>query len=351
LLLERGDLSLVTLGTAHLLLITGERGLHLCILAGVLLDELRLKADDGADGGGGGTPGGIEVNLLHLLNKGVNPLLLLGLPGLLFSLLATLAAVNAGSEVALAVLEKGLLNGRARLGGGPGPPGVTLTLKLPLRPVSLLHLPKILDRVLFLLQEGDVLGSLVLLSKLGLREIADVIRHLLPGLEDLLHQPLHHGEDVDEVRTLDLVRLQAVGTLQPGQRLDDLFRQGATRRKDIVKEIRSAEGKQCHSHLLTDGGVFNEDDINIHIDSTVGETPSKASDNPVEGGQGADTSAEVSGGQKKLNDFSILDLPEEEENEQEETDRQAERDKTRQDKTRQDKTRQDKTRQDKTRLD
>jgi len=60
------------------------------------------------------------------------------------------------------------------------------------------------------------------------RTIALLDLHLLPGLERLLYQPLHYGEDAHVVQALDLVRLEAQRASQLWERRHDLFRQRAT---------------------------------------------------------------------------------------------------------------------------
>ena len=59
--------------------------------------------------------------------------------------------------------------------------------------------------------------------ELGLREGSDVVSHLLPGCYGQLHQPLHHGVDVDEVQPLDLMGLQTVGTFHARKDRHDLL--------------------------------------------------------------------------------------------------------------------------------
>jgi hypothetical protein len=129
--------------------------------------------------------------------------------------------------------------------------------------------------------EELVLGGLAKLAELKERASADFLRHLLARLERLLHQPLHttqhatsakrkrkkerkkerkkkkerekekerkkernrkkvwgergkeynrdldHGVDVDKVQTLDLMRLETMGALEPGKRRHNLLRQRA----------------------------------------------------------------------------------------------------------------------------
>lgn len=60
--------------------------------------------------------------------------------------------------------------------------------------------------------------------ELGLREGADVVSHLLARGDGQLHQPLDDRIDVDEVQTLDLVGLQAMGTLHARQHSNNLLR-------------------------------------------------------------------------------------------------------------------------------
>ena len=62
--------------------------------------------------------------------------------------------------------------------------------------------------------------------ELGFREGSDVVPHLLPGCYGELYQPLDHRVDVDEVETLDLMGLQTMRTLHPGEDSHNLFRQG-----------------------------------------------------------------------------------------------------------------------------
>ena len=64
----------------------------------------------------------------------------------------------------------------------------------------------------------------VFLRELCLGEGADVVSHLFSGGDGQLHQPLDDGVDVDEVEALDLVGLQAMGTLHPRQDTNYLLR-------------------------------------------------------------------------------------------------------------------------------
>ena len=66
--------------------------------------------------------------------------------------------------------------------------------------------------------------------ELELREGTDEVSHLLPGGNGQLDQPLDHRVDVDEVQPLDLMGLQAVGTLHARQDSHYLLCQSTGRR-------------------------------------------------------------------------------------------------------------------------
>jgi hypothetical protein len=94
----------------------------------------------------------------------------------------------------------------------------------------------------------------------------------------LLDEPLNHREDVDEVETLNLLRLQGEGTLHLDQRLDDLLTEltVAERKRSgthtsnvltIVKKEESSEAlcTEVTVHLHTETCLLLEEDINLHI--------------------------------------------------------------------------------------
>ena len=86
---------------------------------------------------------------------------------------------------------------------------------------------------------------------------------------------LYDWINVYEIQSLNLMRFQSVWALHPREHSHYLFSEGAIEGEGSVMGVVSGSGL----HLLSDGGVFLKEKVNINIEITSLDAPSHSTHN------------------------------------------------------------------------